>query len=411
MTVYRKYAVILHWLIAGLIIFMLPLGFLMDDAPGPVKLQIFQLHKTIGLLILFFSLMRLGWRLLNPPPPPVVSLKPWERILAHLVHMLFYLIMIGMPLVGWAIVSTSSKGTPTLLFGQINWPHLAFLHNMEPVARKDLHHSFEEMHEFAAYFVLVLLVLHVGAALKHQFLDKDETMSRMSPSLIVKAQASANKGRGALLLFGGVLALFAAWIMLGGSASQPAQHSNGVAQETWTFPAGDGQQMTANWKVVKEQSQIQFTFSQSGAAGSGVFGDWATQIQFDPDDLSHARVVALVKTGSAQTGDLETDQSLPSPGWLHAAAFPVAMWQSTDIARTGTDQYVAHGNLRIRGVTLPLDLAFTLLIDQAGQAHMQGTSSLSRIAFGIGLDDDADASWVSDTVGLQIEIVADPVSN
>ncbi|PHR57377.1 MAG: hypothetical protein COA47_11870 [Robiginitomaculum sp.] len=397
---YHRFAVLLHWMIAGLILAILPIGFLMEDAPDAVKLQVYQLHKTIGISILFLSLIRLGWRLLNPPPAMVDTLKAWEKALSKLVHGLFYLLMLGAPLIGWAIVSTSSKGTPTMLFGQINWPHIGFLHGIEAVQRKQLHHLFEEMHEVFAFAIIGLLVLHVAAALKHQMLDKDGTMTRMVPGMMAKAQAPANKGRHGWALLALFAALFAGWVMIGGSnapTNAPVTLSTGTTE------------ITINWQVDMEQSQLGFGFVQTGNSLSGQFTRWRADIQFDPDHLEHANVQVAIDTGSATANDAEIDQSLPAPDWLNTAGFPQAIWSATHFTQTGPDTFLAKGELTLRGVSLPLDLPFQLSIKADGTAHMSGQTSLQRLAFGIGEGDDADAQWIEDTIAVKIQIVANPV--
>jgi cytochrome b561 len=403
---YHRFAVFLHWTIAILILILLPLGFLMGDAPDASKLQLYQMHKTFGLLVLGLSLVRLGWRWINPAPKLVSSLKPWERILSKLTHSLFYLIMVGMPLVGWAIVSTSSKGTPTMMFGQINWPHLPFLHNLEPVVRKEWHHLFEEMHEIAAFAVIVLLILHVGAAIKHQIMDKDQTMARMTPGLLKNTTAPTSKGRGGLGLILGVLALFAIWIMVGGSKPAPA---NTTQHSQLSLTNQDGNPLAANWDIIAEQSELGFGYSQSGVAGSGVFSEWTAAIYFDPDNLPGSKVVVAVDVISAKTGDAETDQSLPASGWLDAANHPASIWTSTQITRTGDQQYLANGKLKLRGLEVPFDIPFALEIDPDGKAHMNADVALKRLDFGVGAEDDSTAEWVDNEVGLQIRIIANPV--
>jgi len=397
---YHRVAIILHWLIAGLILAIIPIGFLMGDAPDAVKLQIYQLHKTIGMSILFLSLVRLGWRLLNPPPALASTLKAWEKWASKFVHSLFYILMIGTPLVGWAVVSTSSRGTPTILFGQINWPHLGFLQGMEVVQRKQLHNLLEQVHEYAAFVILGLLVLHVGAALKHQFLDKDDTASKMVPGLTKTAQPPATKGRGLLALVIGLLALFASWVILGASSSATSSPS---------AMAVDQQQAQTNWKVDHSNSQIGFGYHKNGSQGFGQFGVWTANIFFEPDNLSSASLSVSIAAASAHTGDAENDESLPGPGWLNTGAHPQIIWTSTRIEQVSEGHYLAKGELSLRGMSIPFDLAFQLTIDEAGTAHMVAQTSLNRLTFGIGADDDGAAAWVDNLVTLQMKVTAAPV--
>src|SRR3979409_1297839 len=101
---YGAVAVTLHWLIAAAIIFMLGLGLYMSDLPlnDSTKFPLYQLHKSIGLTILTISVLRLGWRAFNRPPPLPEQMPGWERLAAHASHALFYILMICVPLAGWA---------------------------------------------------------------------------------------------------------------------------------------------------------------------------------------------------------------------------------------------------------------------------------------------------------------------
>lgn len=180
-TQYGIVAVMLHWLIAAAIIFMLGLGIYMTDLPpgSMAQFEYFQLHKSVGISILLLSFVRLGWRLANPVPPLPPHLKSWEAVAARVTHYGFYVLMIVMPLTGWMVVSASSLGIPTLLFGAIPWPHIPFIAGLEN--RKEVAVAFSEIHEILAFTMIALLLLHIGAALKHHFLLKDDVLRRMSP--------------------------------------------------------------------------------------------------------------------------------------------------------------------------------------------------------------------------------------
>jgi cytochrome b561 len=110
-------------------------------------------------------------------------MKAWERYASLAVHLGFYVIMIGMPMSGWLMVSASPHNIPTLLFGFIDLPYLPFVHGLAVAQAKALAEAFGEAHEIMAWVAYGLIGLHVGAALKHQFLDRDTIVSRMVPFL------------------------------------------------------------------------------------------------------------------------------------------------------------------------------------------------------------------------------------
>ena len=180
---YTSVAIMLHWLIALILISAIAVAWQFDDANGLAKFQLFQLHKSLGITVLVLSLARLGWRLVNPAPAPLASLKPWEKVLSKAVHVGFYVIMLGLPLTGWLVVSASPKNIPTLLYGIIDLPYLPFVHGLAQDQAHNLQELFEEVHEAMGKVTYGLILLHVGAALKHQFIDRDSVLSRMVPFL------------------------------------------------------------------------------------------------------------------------------------------------------------------------------------------------------------------------------------
>ncbi len=180
-TRYSTVAIILHWLIAALILTNIALGWRMDRIEGLTKFQLFQLHKSIGITVLLLSLVRLGWRLLNPPPPLPAHMSRFERIGARLSHWGFYAAMIVLPLSGWIIVSASVYNLPTLLYRTVPWPHLGFIHDLPLATRKLVEDDFGMFHVYLAWSLLALVALHVAAALKHHLFDRDEALVRMLP--------------------------------------------------------------------------------------------------------------------------------------------------------------------------------------------------------------------------------------
>lgn len=170
---YSTVAIVLHWIIAAAIVVQILLAWRMDDLHTPLGFALTQLHKSVGITILVLSLARLGWRLANPPPP-MMGLTGWERGLAHLTHWGFYVIMIGMPLTGWIMVSASRIAIPTLLYGVIPWPHLPGIAGLAPAAKGVWRDFGKESHEWLAYGAYLLIGLHVAGALKHQLFDREQ---------------------------------------------------------------------------------------------------------------------------------------------------------------------------------------------------------------------------------------------
>ena len=176
---YDAVAIVLHWAMALGIFVLIGVGLAMKHADLP-KMRLFQLyqwHKSIGVVILLLAIVRLAWRLASPPPPLPEVMPALEQKAAHAGHGLLYFFMLALPLSGWALVSASPLNIPTVLFGLVPWPHiswLADLPNKGPVAA-----ALSAVHDYGAYALIAVLVGHVGAALRHAA-KGDIPLSRMS---------------------------------------------------------------------------------------------------------------------------------------------------------------------------------------------------------------------------------------
>lgn len=170
---YSAMSLTLHWLTAAMVLAQVLLITAHEATEGPISREFVMIHKSLGLTILVLTLARIGWRLANPPLPMPDKMRKWERVLARGTHVLFYVLMIGLPLGGWA--ASSAGGRAIEWFGLFIWPAL-------PVPLdKALARNFMDAHEAGVKVLYVLLALHIGAALKHQFLDRDNVMHRMLP--------------------------------------------------------------------------------------------------------------------------------------------------------------------------------------------------------------------------------------
>jgi cytochrome b561 len=180
---YSAVAISLHWLIALGIIVNIALGLYFADLPrsDPDKFFLTQTHKSIGLTILVLSIIRVVWRLMNPVPPLPASMSPVTRFAAHATHFLLYVLIIAIPLSGWLLVSSSPLGLPTMYFGWFAWPQLPYFSDLPRVAKKMWSHEFGTVHVYLAWSAIVLVTLHIVAALYHQFIRRDIVLGRMLP--------------------------------------------------------------------------------------------------------------------------------------------------------------------------------------------------------------------------------------
>ncbi|HEY4078673.1 MAG TPA: cytochrome b [Rhizomicrobium sp.] len=183
-TRYGTVAIALHWIIALLIIGNLGLGYYFNgimDHHDAARTDLIQFHRSIGLTVLVLSVARLAWRLFNPAPPLPAGIGPAKRMTAHVTHFLLYFFIIAVPLVGWLHVSEAKTDVPTHYFGLFAWPNIGLLAHMTPAAKAAWHHVTGLSHAWLAYSALLLVLLHIGAALYHQFIRKDAVLPRMLP--------------------------------------------------------------------------------------------------------------------------------------------------------------------------------------------------------------------------------------
>ncbi len=175
---YNAGAMLLHWAIFVLLVITVAIGWRAEDLDKAARLQAMQFHKSFGLTILLLSIFRLVWRHINPPPPLPNNMSARATLIMKLTHIAFYALMLGIPLLGWLLISTSSYKFPTMFWGVFQWPVLPL---SELSFSKQLHEIAEFLHSKFVWLGIILMLLHVAAALKHQFVDKDGLLGRMIP--------------------------------------------------------------------------------------------------------------------------------------------------------------------------------------------------------------------------------------
>ena len=180
-TRYSSVAIALHWSIAALIIFNLGLGSIMEGFAPATRLLLVRTHASAGFLVLALALLRVLWRMTHRPPPFPAGMAAWERALAHLVHFTLYGMMLVMPLIGWAILSAHPPrpGQGIALLGPLQWPPIGFISRWQDPFQKAMHDRFVEVHSVGGWIMFGLLLLHVGGALKHQWIDRHAELARM----------------------------------------------------------------------------------------------------------------------------------------------------------------------------------------------------------------------------------------
>jgi len=189
---YNKTAILLHWITGLMIIAMFALGFWMHELPKELKVEsldlfnlgihtisfveptslrtfYFNLHKSIGVTLLVLILFRVFWRVTHPAPAYPATMSARDQKVAGLTHKLLYVLMLAMPISGLLMAINSKFG--------IKWFGIELMAGLDNAAMRDL---FKEAHEVIGFVLLLMVVLHVAAAIKHKVIDKDDIMKRMS---------------------------------------------------------------------------------------------------------------------------------------------------------------------------------------------------------------------------------------
>jgi len=378
----------IHWLMALLILSLIPMGWFAHQLPFETdaelarKAWLFSLHKTLGVLAFFLAVLRIIWAFTQPKPGLLNADKKLESWAADTVHWMLYGAMVVVPLSGW-ISHAAAAG-----FAPIWWP----LGQGLPLVPKStaVEHFFGALHFVSGRLLILSLVLHIAGALKHHVIDRDATLRRMLPGRPdlppLPDQAHSRTP---------VLAAVALWLAALGLSAALAGGKTQAAPEALA-------EVTSQWQV--ETGTIEITVVQFGSEITGSFADWTSVIAFDE----------TIPTPDVAIGSVETTISIPSltlgsvtaqalgPDFFAATDHPTAVFKA-DI-KHAADGYEAIGTLSIKDQTAPLTLPFSLSVD-GNRAEMRGDLTLDRRSFGIG-DNVNDPATLGFEVRVKITLTA-----
>lgn len=185
---YHPVGIFFHWTMALLVFVQVGLGWWTWAMPaGFDKLTAYSVHTLIGVVLLAFAGMRASWRLVAPFVLPELEkpedLPGWQKVAAEATHIALYVLMFALPLSGWIMLSAALSGQSLPLPGGYSWPALPFTSNLAFVARAHLEQNAEIAHLVMVWMLMALVAIHIGAALKHHFIDGDDVLARMIPVL------------------------------------------------------------------------------------------------------------------------------------------------------------------------------------------------------------------------------------
>lgn len=358
----------LHWLTALLILTALPLGFLAHQAPLATgdeiahKAWLFSLHKTVGISAFLVAALRILWAVSQIRPGLLNSENRIEAFAAHTIHWLLYGSMLLVPLTGWV------HHASTVGFAPILWP---FGQSLPFVAKSESLASLTSSLHFIFMLVLGFSILaHVGGALKHLVIDRDQTLQRMMPghnsAPDPAPETSSRTPR---------IAAFVIWILALGIGAGAGLFSQSEQDKDAVVLA----KVSSDWQVT--EGSLTISVHQFGSDVEGRFADWTAAIRFNEaaTDGTHGDVEVQIALGSLTLGSV-SEQALGAD-FLDASRFPTATYTADILPAEGS--FIAKGTLALKGASVPIDLAFSLSIAD-DVATMSGETTLDRRDFAIG---------------------------
>ncbi|SMX28641.1 hypothetical protein TRP8649_02766 [Pelagimonas phthalicica] len=384
---YGSLAKLFHWLTALGIFIMIPLGITANNAPSgneaelAWKVQLFSAHKTLGIAVLVLAVIRIAWMLTQPKPAPLHPERKLETLAAETVHILLYGSLILVPISGW-IEHAATTG-----FAPILWPlgqSLPFVPQSPALAE-----TMAGAHIVLERVLVISLFLHIAGALKHAFVDRDQTLARMLPGQADIPETEVTKHANLPI----VLALVA-WVAAFGVAVNLGVFDHGPAQ------SAELEQVDTDWQV--QTGELGLTIQQFGKPVTGAFETWTAAITYDETlpDGKIGTVEVTVSIGSVSIGSV-TSQALGAD-YFDNAQFPTATF-TADILRT-EGAHRADGTLNLRGASLPLSFPFDLKLD-GDSATMTASFALNRQDFGIGANMQ-DEGQLANTVDVNVALTA-----
>ncbi|UOA26849.1 cytochrome b/b6 domain-containing protein [Pseudosulfitobacter sp. DSM 107133] len=378
-----------HWLIALLILTLIPLGLIANDMAYDTadqlatKAWLFSLHKTLGITVFVVAIARILWAVTQPKPANLHPERKLETFAAETVHWLLYASLVIVPLSGWIHHAATSGFAPIWLpIGQ----DLPLVPKSEAVAG-----AFGAMHEIATNVLEASLALHILGALKHHFIDRDSTLRRMwfGTTTATAPGGTHNSRRPAVA----AAAVWAVAIAFGAGLGLAGSDGDGPGPATLA-------QVQSDWQV--QGGTLSIVVNQFGSDVTGSFADWTAAISFDESVQNgpSGTVDATISIGSLTLGSV-TDQAM-GPDFFDAQTFPNATYKAEIF--TTIDSTVARGTLTIKDQSVPLELPFDLTID-GDTATMKGSTTLDRRDFNIGnnMNDEGSLKF---PVNVRIELTA-----
>ena len=383
---YSPLARILHWSIAGMIVSQFILAKLAERAEDNdqllQQLALLANHKSIGMTIVMLAVVRIIWRFTHRPPVLPSDLPVWQHRASAVVHWILYGLIFAIPISGWLMSSATAYSVSW--FNLFSFPDL-----VSP--NEELAHLLHQVHETLAKSLFVIAVLHILAALKHRFIDKDQVLARMSSAA-------------GWILF---IATIAIAVGMFGRISPSSdttqinrQHSNELAHQHLA-PASS----LAVWEIDYSDSHIRFSGEQAGAPFTGEWQSWIAEMQFDPDRLDESRFDVVIQVDSVFSDDATRDEAIVGVDFFDQPNFPEVRYQANQFSKSVQGSFTASGLLTIKGLQKSAPLVFRIE-QHDNKTVLTGTATIDRLSWNVGMGDWTDTTWVGKDVQVEVRVVA-----
>lgn len=362
---------------------------------SPEKLEMYTLHKSLGLTAFALTLMRLLWRFRVRKPGHLETHKKWERHLSGIVHAILYLSLLGLPLSGWLM--SSAGQFPVSYFGLFSVPDIM-------AADQNAFKALRVAHTFMGYVLVCSVLLHFMGTIKHHYIDKDHTLSRMLTPNNIFTRSWVYTA-----IFVSMMVTTLIWAGVHEYSQPQSSQSTSSRVKIETAPTEAGVDALPSleqtrWSLLPEQSEITFSTSVYGTPFTGRFEKFSGEIQFDPESLETSEVRVTVSLSSAVSGSQERDTTIQNAIWFDSESFPESRFIAKEFKKVDLNQYVAQGSLTIKGVQNPLEFIFDYQETQTDQGESVATATgefvINRQDFMVGTGE-----WQSDeTVASDVKV-------
>jgi cytochrome b561 len=392
-TRYHSFSRLLHWLIAGLIVLQFILANLAEGAAESEsalrELALLANHKSVGITVLALVIVRLLWRIKTPPPKLPTTMDQWQVLASRVSHWLLYGLIILIPISGWLMSSASAYS--------VSWFNLIQLPDFV-APDPDLKATFQATHELLGKALLIVAVVHILAAVKHQIIDKDVVLARMSSTMSIGLFA--------------IVIVFGAWSLGSSGKKSDTTDPSVTATPAATHPDSHSaaESVADNsglplWEIDYESSFIHFTGDQAGAGFDGVWESWSADLYFDNTALNGSSFDVTVLTAEVETQDVDRDVTLADPEWFDIRNFPEAYYRATTFSLLDGGSFSADGQLIIKDFAAPVVLNFTVETNGT-QRILVGKAEMLRNDLGLGTGEWEGTDWVSNEVTVNVRIEA-----